>query len=88
MSSDETFKLTMELCNVDSDSIQMTKNWGSDDHFEVFNRSKLWIFKKWQRFPSEVSKFTSARKELNLSLKYWFLEANVVFWIWYGCKKW
>ena len=46
-------------------------------------------FKRNDRFfPSEFSKHTSARKKLNLSLKYWFLEANVVFWICYSCKKW
>ena len=39
-------------------------------------------------FLSQVSKLTSARNKLNLSMKYWFLEANVVFWICYGCKKW
>ena len=45
-----------------------------------------WIYNSC--FPSEVLKTTSARKKLNLSMKYWCLEVNIAFSICYGCKKW
>ena len=38
-------------------------------------------------FSSEVSKFTSVRNKLNLSLKYWFMEAKIVFYGYHGPQK-
>ena len=58
---------------------------GSWDHQRILSKQPKWKYDSW--FPSEVSKLTSARNKLNLSLKYWFLKANVVFWICYGHKK-
>ena len=58
---------------------------GSWDHQRILWKQPKWKYDSW--FSSEVSKLTLARNKLNLSLKYWFLEANVVFWICYGHKE-
>ena len=39
-------------------------------------------------FPSDVSKLTSVWNKLNSSLKYWCIEARLVFCTCYGPKKW
>ena len=51
------------------------------------NFEKIAILKIWELFSFELSKLTSVRKKLNLSLKYWFMEAKFVFWMCYGPQK-
>ena len=51
----------------------------------ILKNKPFWKYDSW--FPSEVSKFTLVRNMLDLSLKYWFMKAKVVFWICYGPKK-
>ena len=48
-------------------------------------KKAFWKYDSW--FSSEVSKLTSVGNKTNLSLKYWFFEAKVVIWIWYGPQK-
>ena len=50
------------------------------------NFEKVVILKIQQLFSSEVSKFTSVRNQPNSSLKYWFIEARLVFCVCY-CPK-
>ena len=38
-------------------------------------------------FPSWVSKFSSVRNKLNLTMRYWLMEANIVFCVWHGPEK-
>ena len=52
------------------------------------NFEKIAILKIQQLFSSEVSKFTSVWNKPNLALKYWFIEARLVFCTCYGHKKW
>ena len=46
---------------------------------------EFWKYDSW--FPSDVSKLTSVWNKLNLSLKYWCIEARLVFYGSYGPKK-
>ena len=46
---------------------------------------EFWKYDSW--FPSDVSKLTSVWNKLNLSLKYWCIEARLVFCTCYGPKK-
>ena len=50
-------------------------------------KKKLPFWKFVSCFPSTLWKLTSVRKKLNLSLKYWFMEAKVVFWMCHGPQK-
>jgi hypothetical protein len=52
----------------------------------VLKKKPFWKYESW--FPSEVSKLSSVQIELNLSLKYWHIEAKVGFWICYCPKNW
>ena len=52
---------------------------------KMFEKKAFWKYDSW--FPSEVSKLTLAKNKSNLSLKYWFLEANYDFWICYDPKE-
>ena len=52
------------------------------------NFEKIAILKIDSWFSSEVSKLTSVRDKLNLSLKYWFMEAKNVFCVSHGPPKW
>ena len=52
------------------------------------NFVKIAILKICQLISFWGVKITSAWNKLNLSLNYWFLQANVVFWICCGSKKW
>ena len=47
---------------------------------------EFWKYESW--FSSEVSKLTLVQNKLNLSLKYWVMEAKVFFWICYDHKNW
>ena len=51
------------------------------------NFEKITILKIWQLVSLKLSKFTLVRNMIDLSLKYWFIEAKVVFWICSGPKK-
>ena len=58
---------------------------GSWHHQRILKKYPFW--KCESCFPSEASKFTLVGKKLNLSLKYWFREAKIVFWMCYGTQK-
>ena len=53
---------------------------------EFWKKYPFWKFDSW--YSSEVSKITSVRNKLNLSLKYWFTEAKIVFCTCQGPQKW
>ena len=59
---------------------EITKEFWKNSPFENENVTAF--------FPSEVSKLTSVRKRLTLSLKYWFFEPRVVIWLCFCPKKW
>ena len=59
---------------------------GSRYHQRFLKKYPFWKYNSW--FSSEVSKLTSVWYKLNLSLKYWFIEARLVFCTCYGPKKW
>ena len=53
---------------------------------EFWKNIHSWKCDSW--FSSEVSKLTSLRNKFNLPLKYWFMEAKIVFCTWHGLQKW
>ena len=73
----------------------------STENIIFFNLHFTWLFGSWNyqkkiaryfenrraKFPFEVSKLTSLRNKLNLSIKYWFMEAKLVFCICLGPEK-
>ena len=59
---------------------------GSWFHQRILKKLPSWKYNSW--FSSEVSKLTSVWNKLNLSLKYWFMEARLDFCKCYGPTKW
>ena len=53
---------------------------------EFGKKCQVWKHDSW--FPSEVPKLTLVRNKLNLSLKYWFMEAKDVCRVCYCHKFW
>ena len=58
--------------------LNITQLCASWNHQRILKNKQFWKCDSW--FPSEVSKFTLVRNMLDLPLKYWFMEAKVVFW--------
>ena len=58
---------------------------GSWDPQRIFQKEQFWKYDSW--FSSEVSKLTSVRNNLNLSRKYWFMEAKNVYWTYHAPIK-
>ena len=59
--------------------------YGARNHQRILKKYPFLKYDHW--FPYKVSKFTLVRNMIDLSLKYWFIEAKVVFWICSGPKK-
>ena len=57
--------------------LHFTWLFGSWNHQRTLKKQPFWKYYSW--FSSEVSKLTSVRNKLNLTLKYWFMEAKNVF---------
>ena len=64
--------------------LHFTWLYGSWNHQRILKKHPFWKYDSW--FSSEVSKLTSVRNKLNLSLKYWFMEAKIIFRSCYGPK--
>ena len=62
--------------------LHFTQLYASWNCQRILKNYPFWKDDSW--FLSEVSKFTSVRNMLDLSLKYWFMEAKIAFWICYG----
>ena len=56
------------------------------NHQRILKKYPFWICESC--FSSYVSKFTSVRNMLDLSLKYWFMEAKIVSCVCHGPQKW
>ena len=66
--------------------LHFTWLYGSWHPQRILKKYPFWKYASW--FFSEVSNLTLVRNMLNLSLKYWLMEAKVVFCVYHGPQKW
>ena len=66
--------------------LHFTWSYGSWHPQRILKKYPFWKYDSC--FSSELSKLASVWNKLNLSLKYWFMEAKIDFCVCHGPQKW